>query len=80
MIKWNCNFNIEDTTVQLGVALVEVVAFTNVNNTATADIIITDESKEIVVKQYTQKFSRSFRNVEEVYAELVKKFVDAVVM
>jgi hypothetical protein len=80
MIKWNCAFNIPDSTVQLAEAFVKVVEYKNINNHSTVDVIITDESGEIVAKEYTQEFDRTFENVDEIYEVLVEDFEDAVVI
>ena len=80
MIKWNCAFNIPDSTVQLAEAFVKVVEYKNINNHSTVDVIITDESGEIVEKEYTQEFDRTFENVDEIYEVLVEDFEDAVVI
>jgi hypothetical protein len=80
MIKWNCNFNIPDSTVQLAEAFVKVVEYKNINNHSTVDVIITDESGEVVVKEYTQEFDRTFENVDEIYEVLVEEFEDAVIL
>jgi hypothetical protein len=80
MIKWNCNFNIPDSTVQLAEAFVKVVEYKNINNHSTVDVIITDESGEVVVKEYTQEFDRTFENVDEIYEVLVEEFEDAVIV
>jgi hypothetical protein len=80
MIKWNCNFNIPDSTVQLAEAFVKVVEYKNINNHSTVDVIITDESGEVVVKEYTQEFDRTFENVDEIYEVLIQEFEDAVIV
>ena len=77
MIKWNCAFNIPDSTVQLAEAFVRVVEHKNINNHSTVDVIITDESGEIVAKEYTQEFDRTFENVDEIYEELLLDYENA---
>lgn len=80
MIKWKCNFNIPDSTVQLAEAFVKVVEYKNINNHSTVDVIITDESGEIVVKEYTQEFLRTFENVDEIYEVLIEEFENAAII
>lgn len=79
MIKWNCNFNIPDSTVQLAEAFVKVVEYKNINNHSTVDVLITDESGEVVVKEYTKEFNRTFENVDEIYEVLTGDYKDALI-
>jgi hypothetical protein len=78
MIKWNCAFNIPDSTIQLAEAFVKVVEYKNINNHSTVDVIITDGSGEIIVKEYTQEFNRTFENLDEIYEVLIGEFENAV--
>lgn len=71
MIKWNCNFNIADSTIQLAEAFVKVVDYKNINTHSIVNIIITDVTGEILVKEYSQEFQRTFENVDEIYEELL---------
>lgn len=77
MIKWNCNFNIPDSTVQLNEAFVKVVDFTNVNDHSEVNIQITDQSGEILVKEYKQNFNRTFLNDKEIYEVIITEFQDS---
>lgn len=74
MIKWNCNFNIPNSTVQLAEAFIKVVDYKNINNNSFVDIIISDETGNIIVKEYSQKFEKNFNNIDEVYEELLLLF------
>lgn len=80
MIRWDCNFNITDSTIQLSHAMIEVPQYKNVNGRSKVDVIITDESKEVVIRSYTREFDRTFANMDEVYEELVKDFSDAAII
>ena len=77
MIKWNCNFNIPDSTVQLSEAFVRVFDFTNANNHSEVNIQITDLSGEVIVKEYTQNFDRTFLNDKEIYEVIITEFQDS---
>jgi hypothetical protein len=74
MIQWDCNFELEDSSIQLGVAYVKVVDYININNRSKVSVQITDESGEIVVKEYIKHFDRTFNNDIEVYEELLKDY------
>jgi hypothetical protein len=77
MIKWYCNFNIQDSTVQLPEAFVRVVSYKNINDHSSVNVMICNEDETIIVKEYTKTYDRIFNNVEEVYEELIKDFFDA---
>ena len=77
MIKWNCNFNIPDSTVQLAEAFIKVVDYKNINTHSMANIIISDESENILIKEYLQEFQRTFENVDEIYEELLLNYENA---
>lgn len=71
MIKWNCAFNIPDSTVQLAEAYIKVTDYKNINDHSTVNVIITDETENVIVKEYTQEFNRTFDNVDEIYEEII---------
>jgi hypothetical protein len=71
MIKWNCNFNIAESTIQLAEAFVKVVDYENINDHSIVNIIITDVTGEILVKEYSKEYSRTFLNNNEIYEELL---------
>lgn len=79
-IKWESNFNIPDATVQLATALVIVISYENTNTTAVATINITDETGEIIAKQYQQQFDKTFANIDEIYYEILPEFNPAVIV
>ena len=54
MIKWNCNFNIPDATVQVAEAFIKVNEFNNVNDHCVVNISITGETEETSIKNYTK--------------------------
>ena len=74
MIVWQSNFNITDATVQLAVAYVRVMSFKNVGASSIADIAITDDTGDVVVKQYRQSFAKTFQSVEDIYDEILPEF------
>ena len=77
MIKWNCAFNIPDSTIQLSEAYVKAIDFVNINQRCEVNIQITDLSGEVVVKEYMQNFDRTFVNDTEIYEEILSEFTDA---
>jgi hypothetical protein len=77
MIEWNCNFNIEDSVVQLDRAYVKVVDYININNHSEVNVRISDVDGEIVVREYVRLFDRTFNNVREIYEELLPEFQDS---
>jgi hypothetical protein len=77
MIKWNCNFNIADSTIQLAEAFVKVVDYENINDHSIVNIIITDVTGEILVKEYSKEYSRTFLNNNEIYEELLLDYENA---
>ena len=74
MIQWDCNFALEDSSIQLGVAYIKVVDYININNRSKVSVQITDESGEIIVKEYKKLYDRTFNNDIEVYEELLKDY------
>lgn len=79
-IKWNANFQIEDSTVQLGEAFIRVVKFQNVDSACNVEYMITDESEETMAKYVRQTFDRTFANETEVYNQLITEYVDSVLV
>lgn len=85
MIKWYCNFNIPDSTVQLLEAFIKLVSYKNVNNTCVASFeIVTGEKlvsddivTDVVIKNYTSVYDKNCANEDEVYLEELKKYNDA---
>jgi hypothetical protein len=74
MIEWNCNFALEDSSIQLGVAYIKVVEYININNRSEVSVQITDDSGEIIVKEYKKLYDRTFNNDKEIYEELLEDF------
>jgi len=77
MIKWNCMFNIPDSTVQLDVAYIHVVSFKNIADTCVAEIKICNDVGDVIVKEYTEVFNKNYALKEEIYLDLVHSFADA---
>lgn len=77
MIKWYCNFNIEESTVQLAEAFVKIENYLNINNHSIVTIIISDETGNVIVKEYEKNYERTFNNTDEVYEELIHDFPDS---
>jgi hypothetical protein len=80
MIEWNCNFALEHSSIQLEIAYVRVVEYININDRSEVFIKITDESGEIVVKEYKKLFNRTFNNDKEIYEELLKDFENSKIL
>jgi len=80
MIKWNCAFNIPDSTVQLAEAYIKVTDYKNINDHSTVNVIITDETENVTVKEYTQEFNRTFENVDEIYEEILLDYENAEIL
>jgi bifunctional DNA-binding transcriptional regulator/antitoxin component of YhaV-PrlF toxin-antitoxin module len=80
MIEWNCNFALEDSTIQLGVAHVKVVEYININARSEVAVIITDETGEIIVKEYKKLYDRTFNNDKEIYEELLEDFENSKIL
>jgi len=77
MIKWNCAFQIPDSTVQLAEAFVSIVEVKQINANTLVLIKIADESGNTVVKEYEKIFNKTFNNTEEIYLELINDFENA---
>lgn len=77
MIKWNCNFSIEDSTVQVPVAIIKIENYKNSNSTCTVLFNIFDDSETILVKKYERVYSQNFNSDDEIYLVEIKEFQDA---
>lgn len=80
MIKWNCAFNIPDSTIQISEAFIKVNEFNNVNDYCVVNISITGETEEILIKNYDKNYARKFSNEDEIYEELLKEFNNSVLI
>lgn len=77
MIKWNCNFSIEDSTVQVPVAIIKIENYKNSNGTCSVLFNMFDESQTILIKTYERIYSQTFNSEDEIYLVAVKEFQDA---
>ena len=73
-LKWEANFNIEDATIQLGEAYVNLIKYTNVNDTCHTEYNISDESGDNIVKSFKRVFDRNFANEIEFFIEIQNEF------
>ena len=80
MIKWECNFNIPDSSVQISACLIRVSKYVNYDNYSMVDIIITDETGEIVAKEYVERIDRIFENEIQIYEFLLTKFDNSIIV
>jgi hypothetical protein len=80
MIEWNCNFALEDSSIQLRVAYIKVVEYININNRSEVSVQITDNSGEIIVKEYKKLYDRTFNNDKEIYEELLEDFENSKIL
>jgi hypothetical protein len=80
MIKWNCNFNIPNSSIQLDVAYITVTDYKVTDDYSIVSIMITDETKEIIVKEYIEKIQKIFNNIDEIYIDLLEQFSNSVIV
>ncbi len=73
MIKWHCNFNIPESSVQLSDALIKVQHFTNIIDSCEVNIVILSEEGE-VIKEETHEYNRLFSDENDIYAYLLTQF------
>lgn len=73
-LKWNANFQIEDSTIQLGEAFIRVTAFENVNGQCNVEYMITDVTEQSLVKYVRKTYDRTFANEAEIYGELLTEY------
>ena len=74
MIKWKCAFNIPDSTIQVSEAFIKVVDYKNINDHSIVSFIITDDTGNVIIKEYTQEFDRTFENLDEIYEIVLNEF------
>ena len=74
MIKWDCNFTIENSTIQVSTAHIKINEFKNINDKCLVDIDILDEFENIIVKNYQKEYSKNYSNVDEIYEDLILDF------
>ena len=77
MIEWNCNFNIENSIIQLDKAYIKVIDYVNINGRSEVNIQISDITGLSIVREYTETFDRTFNNDYEIYEELLLNYNDA---
>jgi len=80
MLKWNCNFAIEDSSVQLNTVVIYVTSFRNVNGNCEASLVMKDEFSLYTVKEYTYTFNKELTNIDAVYQELLTVYNDSVII
>jgi len=76
MIKWNCKFNIPDSTVQSNVALVSIENFENRVTNCKVLIKISQENGDII-KEYEKIIEGIFNDENEIYPILLNDFENA---
>lgn len=76
MIKWNANFQIEDSTVQVAVAYVIIESFVNRSTNCKVVIVIKDE-QENEIKRYFKIIEGIYNDEEEIYPILLNDFENA---
>lgn len=77
MIKWNSNFNIENSSIQLATAMIKILSFNNNESECNVDLLITDEDQTYTVKQTVVTISGNYTDIDSVYLEVVKLFENA---
>lgn len=73
-IKWDANFCIEDSTVQLGESYICLVEYVNINTRSNVTYMITDMSEQVIAKKITKVYDRTFANEIEVYDQLLSEY------
>lgn len=77
MIKWNCNFNIPNSTIQTSLAVVVIDSFENRITNCKVFVKIFDENKEIVIKEYEKIIDGIYNDADEIYSVLINDFDNA---
>lgn len=77
MIKWNCSFNIPDSSIQCAEAHIKILSYENINDHSNVNVLMFNKDEDVVIKEYTKEFQRTFDNEDEIYEELIKDFEDA---
>lgn len=77
MIKWNSNFQIEESMIQLAEAYVEIESFDNIGDTCEINVIISDESKENIAKRQTHVVNTNCQSLADAYDKLLSEYPDS---
>lgn len=72
MIKWFCNFSIPDSFIQLDIALIKVISQEIIDDKTKIKVVISDETGEIIVKEYTQFIDIVTNNNDKIYEHLLQ--------
>jgi hypothetical protein len=80
MIKWNCNFQIPDSSTQLDVAVIVIESFKNIGNTCVVTFNLMNDLQEYIVKTYTKTFDQRFENEDSIYAVEVNQYQDSIIV
>jgi hypothetical protein len=80
MLKWNCNFSIEDSSIQLNTVVIYVDSFRNVNGNCEVSLVMKDEFNLYTVKEYTYTFNKELTNIDAVYQELLTVYNDSIII
>ena len=75
MIRWESNFNIPDSTVQVAVAYVRVVSHEIKNSETLIRVVITGEVEDVVIKEYDQTLAGQFSDIGSIYEEIMPEFM-----
>lgn len=74
MIKWNSNFNIPDSAIQIANVHIKIISYETDGKSTIAKVSMTDETGEITVKEYQQTFDRSFTSKNDIYLHMLEQF------
>lgn len=77
MIKWNCNFQIPDSTIQVGVAYIVVESFENRVSNCKVKIKIVDDTQEILIKEEEKIIDGLYNDENEIYFILLPEYPDS---
>lgn len=74
MIRWQSDFNIPDSTVQLAVTVIRVDSFRQIGNDTMIEVRMTDETGEILVKGYEQLLTGAYQDLASIYEAISPEF------
>lgn len=77
MIKWNSNFQIENSMIQLAEAIISIQSFENMGKKCNVTVVITDETLENIARIDSHTIDGNFSNEEDIYPKLLAKYPDS---
>lgn len=80
MIKWCCNFNIPNVSIQLPTAIVKIVDISDNEYGSSVLVHVLDESEVNLICKFTHTFDRHFTNETEIYEQLIAEYQPGVLI